>query len=83
MSSIVKFFGGLILGAAVGTGVYLIFTKDSEDGVINDVKMIANDAILQGKQAAEARRIELENELRQPLSPPTPPMSSSELTDME
>ena len=66
MSNLIKFVGGLVLGAAIGTGVYMLFTNDSEEGIIHDVKMIANDAISQGKQAAEARRVELENELRQP-----------------
>lgn len=73
MSSLMKFFGGLMLGAAIGAGVYVIFTNDSEEGIVHDVKMIVDDAIAQGKQAAEARRIELESELRQPLPQPNFP----------
>jgi len=75
MVNLAKFFGGLMLGAAIGAGVYVVLTNDSEEGIVYDVKMIIDDAISQGKAAAEARKIELENELRQPIARPEFPDS--------
>ena len=63
MSSLLKFAGGLALGAAIGTGVYLLVTKEQDKGFLQDVKEIVNQAIEEGKRAAEEQRRQLEQEL--------------------
>ena len=63
MKTFLKFTGGLALGAAIGAGLYLLFTKDDEAGVIRDIKESFSRAIEEGKRAAEERRMQLEAEL--------------------
>lgn len=63
MKGLLKFIGGLALGAAVGAGVYFVLTNEDEEGVAHDLKMLVNDVLEEGKQAAQARRVELEREL--------------------
>ena len=65
MKGLLKLVGGIMIGAAIGAGVYLLMTNESEEGVVADVKSIVNDAIEQGKQAADTRRTELQIELGQ------------------
>ncbi|HEY52020.1 MAG TPA: glucan biosynthesis protein [Caldilineae bacterium] len=65
MSSLLKFVGGVLLGAALGAGVYVVVTQDNKVGFIDDVKVFVNDVIAEGKQAAEMRRAELQLELGQ------------------
>ncbi len=62
-STFLKFTGGVILGAAIGVGIYLVVTSDSEEGVIHGVKETINRALEEGRRAAEQRRLELEREL--------------------
>ena len=63
MSSLLKFVGGIALGVAIGAGVYILATKESEEGVIHDIKETINRAIEEGKRSAEERRMQLEQEL--------------------
>lgn len=63
MSSLLKFAGGLALGAAIGAGAYLLVTKEQDKGFLQDVKGIVNQAIEEGKRAAEEQRRQLEQEL--------------------
>ena len=63
MNTFLKFVGGLALGAAIGVGVYLVVTKESEEGLIHDIKENINKAIEAGRLAAEERRRQLEQEL--------------------
>jgi hypothetical protein len=63
MNTTLKFAGGLLLGAALGAGLYLLVTKDSEEGIIHDIKQTINQAIEAGKLSAEERRRQLEQEL--------------------
>ena len=65
MSPILKFIGGVIGGAALGAGIYVVLTRDNGNGIIDDAKQFLNNAAEQGKQAAEARRTELQTELGQ------------------
>ncbi len=67
-STFLKFTAGVALGAAIGVGVYLVVTSDSEEGVIHGVKETINRALEEGRRAAEQRRLELERELGFPLS---------------
>ncbi len=62
-TTLVKFFGGVALGAAVGAGIYLVLSSEDEEGVIHGVKETVNRAIEEGRRAAEQRRRELELEL--------------------
>ncbi len=62
-SSLLKFAGGVALGAVIGVGIYLIVTSDSEEGVIHGIKETINHALEEGRRAAEQRRLELEQEL--------------------
>lgn len=63
MNTFLKFVGGLALGAALGAGAYIVLTRDSEEGVIRDIKESFNKALEEGKRAAEERRRQLEAEL--------------------
>ncbi len=72
MSTILKFAGGLVLGVAIGAGVYLLVTKDGEDGVIHGIKKSINRAVEEGKRSAEERRKQLEQELGFSVSSETP-----------
>ena len=63
MNTALKFIGGLALGAAIGAGVYILVTKDSEEGIVADIKTTINRAIEEGKRSAEERRRQLEQEL--------------------
>jgi len=65
MSTILKFTGGIILGSALGVGLYVVVTQDSEVGIIAGAKEFLDNVVDSGKQAAEARRTELEIELGQ------------------
>ena len=63
MSPIIKFMGGFLLGVALGAGVYVLITQDSEDGIIGGAKIFIDNVVAEGKQAAEMRRTELQIEL--------------------
>ena len=63
MSPILKFLGGIILGSALGAGIYVVFTQDNKIGIIDGAKAFVNNIVEEGKQAAETRRTELEIEL--------------------
>jgi len=70
MKTLLKFVGGLALGATLGAGVYLLVTKESNEGIIRDIKEGINRAI------AEERRKQLEQELGFPIDdePPAIPV---------
>jgi hypothetical protein len=63
MSSMLRFFGGVVLGAAVGAGLYVVMTHEGDEGVVADLKAFANNVVEQGRLAASERREELEIEL--------------------
>jgi len=65
MSPILKFIGGVFGGAALGAGIYVVLTRDNDNGIIDDAKQFLNNVAEQGKQAAQARRKELQTELGQ------------------
>ncbi len=65
VSTLFKFIGGALLGAALGAGAYVIITQDNRVGFVDDVKAFVDDIIAEGKQAAEARKMELQIELGQ------------------
>ena len=65
MSHIFKFIGGIMLGAALGAGIYVVLTKEDEISIIGEIKTFANNIMQEGKRAAEERRMELEIELGQ------------------
>ncbi len=76
MKTLLKFVGGLALGATLGAGVYLLVTKESNEGIIRDIKEGINRAIEEGKRSAEERRKQLEQELGFPIDdePPAIPV---------
>lgn len=63
MNTFLKFTTGIMLGAAIGAGVYVLLSKESDEGVIYDIKKSINSAIEEGRRAAEERRKQLEQEL--------------------
>lgn len=65
MSPVLKLMGGLILGAALGAGTYILVTQNNEDGIINGAKVFFDNVVDQGKLAAKERRSELKIELGQ------------------
>ncbi len=66
-SSLLSFLGGATLGAAVGVGIYLVATSDHDEGILQGVKSTIQNAIEEGRRAAEERRRELERELGFPI----------------
>jgi len=74
MSPILKFMGGILLGSAMGAGIYVVLTQDNENGLIAGAKAFVNNVVEEGNQAAAMRRTELEIELGQtPETGSTPP----------
>ena len=65
MKRLFDFFYGLILGAAVGYTSGLFLTPRAGEENRRLIRQRLNDAIAEGQRAAEARRRELEAELRQ------------------
>ena len=65
MSHLFKFMGGIMLGAAIGAGIYVMLTKEDEISIIGEAKTFADDIMQEGKRAAKERRAELEIELGQ------------------
>ena len=63
MKTLLKFTSGLLLGAAVGAGAYLLTTKESDNDLIREIKNSVNRALEEGKRSAEERRRLLEMEL--------------------
>ncbi len=78
MNTALKLAGGLVLGAAIGAGVYILITKDSDEGIIADLKNTINQAIEAGKRSAEERRAQLEQELGFSLNEPQPIAAASQ-----
>jgi hypothetical protein len=70
MNTALKLVGGLVLGAAIGAGVYILITKDSDEGILADLKNTINQAIEEGRRSAEERRMQLEQELGFSLEDP-------------
>ena len=50
MSPILKFIGGVIGGAALGAGIYVILTRDNDNGIIDEAKHFLNNVAEQGQQ---------------------------------
>jgi hypothetical protein len=72
VNGLLKLIGGLVIGTAIGVGLYLILTQDSEEGLVHDMKSLANQAVEEGKRAASEKRQQLEIELgRGPESTPS------------
>ncbi len=65
MSPVLKIMGGLILGAALGAGTYILLTQDNDEGIVSGAKAFFNNVVDQGKLAAKERRSELKIELGQ------------------
>jgi len=65
MSPVVKLMGGFLLGAALGSGIYVLLTQDNDVGIIGNAKTFMNKVVAEGKQAADIRRTELQIELGQ------------------
>jgi len=81
MSSIFKFVAGATLGVAIGAGLYILVTKESEEGLIHDIKGSINNAIEEGKRASEDRRRQLEQELGFKLTDKTGTLLTSEVPE--
>lgn len=69
MKGLFQLITGLAIGAAIGAGIYLVLTQDSDEGFVSDVKKLAQKVVDEGKLAAEQRRQELEVELGQRPAP--------------
>lgn len=65
MKGLLQLVTGLAIGAAIGAGIYLVLTQDTDEGFVNDMKKLAQKVVEEGKMAAEQRRHELEVELGQ------------------
>lgn len=65
MKGLIQLVSGLAIGAAIGAGIYLVLTQDTEEGFVSDMKKLVQKVVEEGKLAAEQRRRELEVELGQ------------------
>ena len=63
MNRLLKFAGGLVVGAALGAGAYIILTQDNEHDLVRSIKEEIFRALEEGKRAAEEQRRLLEAEL--------------------
>ncbi len=68
MKGMLKLVSGMVMGAAIGASIYLLLSNENDEGVISDVKYLVNEVLEEGRQAAAARRVELEIELSQSSS---------------
>ena len=71
---IVNLFAGLLVGAAVGAGLVLLFTPRSGAELQEEIQERVQDVVAEGQQAAEMRRLELTERLES-LKQPTAPSS--------
>lgn len=63
MRKTLSFLGGLLLGAATGGGVALLLTPKSGPELQQEVQDYIDHLIKEGQRAAEARRLEMEQQL--------------------
>lgn len=63
MQSITRFLAGFILGGLLGAAAALLLTPYSGEGLRGQVRSEAERIQLEVRQAAEARRAELEEQL--------------------
>lgn len=59
MDKILRFVGGLLLGALVGVGVVLLFTPRSGSEARQAIQERYQEILAAGQKAAEDRRVEL------------------------
>ncbi len=72
MSSLLKFVGGVALGATLGVSAYLFATQEGDEGFVQELKRSLNQAIEEGKRSAGERRRQLELELGYSLTDDLP-----------
>jgi gas vesicle protein len=69
---IVNLFAGLVVGAAVGAGLVLLFTPRSGAELQEEIRERVQGVVAEGQEAAEMRRLELTERLeslKQPAAP--------------
>jgi gas vesicle protein len=69
MSKVFRILAGLLLGAAVAAGLMLLFAPRSGAETRRRIQECIEDILAEGRQAAEARRLELTSQfdaLKQP-----------------
>ena len=59
MDKILRIFSGLLVGAVVGAGLALLFAPRSGAETRQLIQERIDDILAEGRQAAEARRLEL------------------------
>lgn len=59
MSRVFRILAGLLVGAAVAAGLVLLFTPRSGTQTRRGIEEWIEDILAEGRQAAEARRLEL------------------------
>lgn len=72
MDRVLNIAGGLLLGAAVGAGIVLLFAPRSGADTQQMIRDRVQAILSEGQQAAEARRLELTTQfeaLKQPGKP--------------
>lgn len=69
MGKLVRFLGGLLLGAALGAGLVLILTPQSGAGTRRLVQNRVQEVLDEGRRAAEERRLELTAQLEARVQP--------------
>lgn len=69
MGKLVRFLGGLLLGAALGAGLVLILTPQSGAETRRLVQNRVQEVLDEGRRAAEERRLELTAQLEARVQP--------------
>ena len=69
---IANLFAGLIVGAAVGAGLVLLFTPRSGAELQDEIRERVQGILAEGQEAAEMRRLELSERLESLKQPGAP-----------
>jgi gas vesicle protein len=72
MVRVLRIISGLLVGAAVGAGVVLLFAPQSGAETQQLIKDRVEAILAEGQEAAEMRRLELTSRFEALKQPPTP-----------
>ena len=69
MDRTLRFFAGVVVGAAVAAAVVVLLTPQSGEDLRDGIKARIDNIVQEGRQAAEDKRLELTAQLEQAKKP--------------